>query len=36
VSDVAKVLGISVSVVSQRLSTIHRGLRPVVEEAVAA
>jgi RNA polymerase sigma factor (sigma-70 family) len=35
-SDVAQDLGISVPAVSQRLATIHRALRPVVEEALAA
>jgi RNA polymerase sigma factor (sigma-70 family) len=36
VSDIANSLGISVSAVSQRLNTIHRALRPVVEAAVVA
>jgi RNA polymerase sigma factor (sigma-70 family) len=35
-SDVARDMGISVSAVSQRLATIHRALRSVVEEALAA
>jgi RNA polymerase sigma factor (sigma-70 family) len=35
-SDIALNLGISKPAVSQRLSTIHRSLRPVVEEALAA
>lgn len=34
--DIAVVLNISKSAVSQRLNTIHRALRPVVEMAVAA
>jgi RNA polymerase sigma factor (sigma-70 family) len=34
--DVARDLGISPSAVSQRLATIHRALRPLVEEALAA
>lgn len=35
-SDVARDMGISPSAVSQRLATIHRALRPLVEEALAA
>jgi RNA polymerase sigma factor (sigma-70 family) len=35
-SDIASDLGISVSAVSQRLATVHRALRLVVEEALAA
>ena len=35
-SDVARDMGISVPAVSQRLATIHRTLRTVVEEALAA
>jgi RNA polymerase sigma factor (sigma-70 family) len=36
VAEIAQHLGISKPAVSQRLSTIHRALRPVFEEAMAA
>jgi RNA polymerase sigma factor (sigma-70 family) len=35
-TDIAQALGVSVAAVSQRLKTIHKILRPVVLEAVAA
>jgi RNA polymerase sigma factor (sigma-70 family) len=35
-SDIARDMGITVPAVSQRLATIHRALRPIVEEALAA
>lgn len=36
VAEIAATLGVSVSAVSQRLKTVHKALRPVVLQAVAA